>query len=293
MLPSTDTHSQTPVSIAIPASFIDIYANMAKQTTQIGRISRAACIFCVDEILIYSDQSTRIQVRQHRLITKILEYLDTPQYLRKHIFGKRPELRYAGLLPPLRTPHHPIEKQSQALRDGEIREGYAFRKAKRLVVDVGVEHPLPLLKPHPDHIPCRTTVRITRIANGSLEASLSPPLPGKYWGYRVVDTNQSLGAILKHNSKYDLIVATSRRASPINEVWRALQTRWRQASRTLVLFGSHREGLVKILKREGNKLPSLVDFIVNTAPGQGVATIRTEEAVFLSLAVLRLLETDI
>ncbi len=292
MLPSTNTHLHRPISIAIPASFIEIYSSIARQTSQIGRIARAACIFCVDEILIYSDQSTRNQARQRRLITRVLEYLDTPQYLRKHIFGKLPELRYVGLLPPLRTPHHPIEKHSRVLRDDEIREGYVSRKGKRLMVDVGVEYLLPLLKPHPEQIPCRVTVRITQTTKGTFEASLSPP-PMKYWGYRTVDTNQSLGAILKDKTKFDLIVATSRQAQPINEVWRVLQSRWQQAGRILVLFGSHGEGLVEILQHEGIKLPSLVDFTVNTAPGQGVATIRTEEAVFLSLAVLRLLETDI
>jgi predicted SPOUT superfamily RNA methylase MTH1 len=293
MLPSKDPPVHTPISLAIPASFTDIYANMARQTSQIGRIARAACIFCVDEILIYSDKSIRKQKSQRQFITKVLEYLETPQYLRKHIFGKLPELRYVGLLPPLRTPHHPIEKHSQKLHDAEIREGYAFKKGKQLLVDVGVEYPLLLQKPHPDRIPNRVTVQIIRTANGSLEAKLTSPLPGKYWGYRVFDIQEPIGTFLKNSSKYDLTIATSRRASTINKVWRKLKISWRQASRILVLFGSYEEGLVEIFQGQGNKLSSLVDFVVNTAPGQGVATIRTEEAVFLSLAVLRLLETDI
>ncbi len=293
MSSSTDTLLHTPVTIAIPASFIDLHENLATQTSQIGRIARAASIFCVDEILIYPDQSAKKQSHQRRVITRVLEYLDTPQYLRKHLFGKLPELRFVGLLPPLRTPHHPVEKHSRLLHDGEIREGYIFRKSKLLMVDVGVEHPLPLLEVPPDRVPSRATVRINRTADGLLEARLATPLPGTYWGYRVIDTHQPLSSTLKHQSKYDLIIATSRRATAISKVWNALQTCWQQASRILVLFGSHEEGLAEILQREGDKLSSLVDFTVNTAPGQGVATIRTEEAIFLSLAVFRLLETDI
>jgi len=293
MSPSTDTLLHKPVTIAIPASLIDIHKNLARQTSQIGRIARAASIFCIDEILIYSDQSVKEQTHQSRVITRVLEYLDTPQYLRKHLFGKLPELRFVGLLPPLRTPHHPIEKHSRLLLDGDIREGFIFRKSKLLMVDVGVERPIPLLEVHPKRIPSRATVRINRTTDGSLEARLTTPLPGIYWGYRVIDTHQPLSSTLKHQSKYDLIVATSRRAPAIGKVWNNLQTCWCQANRILVLFGSHEEGLDEIVQREGDKLSSLVDFTINTAPGQGVATIRTEEAIFLSLAVLRLLETDI
>ncbi len=279
------------LSIAVPASFIDVYSNLAQKTTQIGRIARAAAINRVDEILVFPDFSSREQAPQRRLITRVLEYLDTPQYLRKHLFGKLPELRRVGLLPPLRTPHHPIERRAQKLSDGEIREGYAYQKDGKLVVDIGVEQPLPFLNPVPSPIPCRVTVSITRKTSGVLTAQpATPPAPEVYWGYRVVDVKKPLSDFLQKTSVYDLVLATSRKAPPISEIWKKLHSLWQRAKRVLVLFGSHDKGLREILQREGHQLQALTDFLVNTVPNQGTETIRTVEAVFQSLSVLRLLE---
>jgi predicted SPOUT superfamily RNA methylase MTH1 len=278
------------LSIAIPASFIDVYSSLAQKTTQIGSIARAAAINFVDEILVFPDYSSRKQASQRRLITRVLEYLDTPQYLRKHLFGKLPELRRVGLLPPLRTPHHPLEKRSQKLTDGEIREGYAYHKEGKIVTDVGVEHPLPL-DSAPSQIPCKITVSITRRANGVLAAQpATPPTPEIYWGYKVLDIQQSLSTFLKKTRAHNLVVATSRMAPHVNEVWTRMHSRWQKAKRVLILFGSHDRGLREILQREGHKLQTFTDFQVNTVPNQGVETIRTAEAVLLSLSAFRLLE---
>jgi predicted SPOUT superfamily RNA methylase MTH1 len=52
-----------------------------------------------------------------------------------------------------------------------------------------------------------------------------------------------------------------------------------------VAFGAPLRGLNEIAKGEGTKLESIVDFVVNTIPGQGTATVRTEEAFLASLAI--------
>jgi hypothetical protein len=54
----------------------------------------------------------------------------------------------------------------------------------------------------------------------------------------------------------------------------------------LVAFGSPRLGLKEILVQEGKSPDDVFNFFVNTVPGQNVATVRTEEAVFISLGVL-------
>ena len=40
-------------------------------------------------------------------LARILQYLETPQYLRRFLFPVHKDLRYAGLLNPLDCPHHP------------------------------------------------------------------------------------------------------------------------------------------------------------------------------------------
>jgi predicted SPOUT superfamily RNA methylase MTH1 len=43
--------------------------------------------------------------------------------------------------------------------------------------------------------------------------------------------------------------------------------------------------LNEVAAREGLRLEEVADFVVNTIPCQGTETVRTEEAVFASLAV--------
>jgi len=53
----------------------------------------------------------------------------------------------------------------------------------------------------------------------------------------------------------------------------------------LVAFGAPSRGLHEIAEDEGLRLGSIVDFVVNTIPKQGTATVRTEEALLASLAI--------
>lgn len=280
-----------PLSIAIPSSFIDVYSNNSQKTQQIGRIARAAAIFQVDEIIIYLDRQNQKQRKNNKLISLVLNYMETPQYLRKHLFGRIPELRYAGLLPPLRTPHHPLEKVSKALKANEIREGYAFIDKRQLVVDIGIETPIPLLKANSLNPPTRLTVKIQRNQKGHFVAyPCRPPRTKKYWGYQVVELQSSLSEFLVKTSDYKYIVATTRKGAPIKTKVDLLHQKWQKAVRLLLLFGTHKEGLSEILAREGYSLSSLTDYSINILPHQGVATIRTEEAVFIALTGFRLLE---
>jgi hypothetical protein len=53
-------------------------------------------------------------------------------------------------------------------------------------------------------------------------------------------------------------------------------------------FGAPALGLNEIVAREGLRLEDIVDFVVNTIPLQGTETVRTEEALIASLAVLNI-----
>jgi len=279
------------LSIAIPSSFIDIYPNKIQKTQQIGRIARAAAIFQVSEILVYQDENNSTQRKNSQLITRVLEYMETPQYLRKHLFGKIPELRYVGLLPPLRTPHHPLEKQTRNLKNGEIREGFAYKNRQQVVVDVGVETPLPLVKKASKRLPTRITVQIRRNRNGALVAQpCTPPEPSIYWGYQTRQIQISLADFLQNSSSYKLIVATTRKGKPLHAQIASLNRAWQKTGHLLLLFGSHEEGLDIIFRKMGYDLSSITQHQVNFLLHQGVATIRVEEAVLIGLATFRFFE---
>ena len=61
--------------------------------------------------------------------------------------------------------------------------------------------------------------------------------------------------------------------------------RWVESSHVLVAFGAPSRGLHEIVEDERLKLADLADFIVNTVPNQGTATVRAEEALLATLAI--------
>jgi predicted SPOUT superfamily RNA methylase MTH1 len=292
MTKKKSTQRLLSLAIAIPSSFIDVFSNKAQKTQQIGRIARASAIFQVDEILLFKDKRNQKQDKNLQFISRVLEYIETPQYLRKYLFAKLPELQYVGLLPPLRTPHHPLVKKASRLKQDEIREGVAFLQKRNPVVDVGVESPLPLVKSNLTRFPQRVTVQITRTKAGSLIATQSSvSRTQQYWGYQVRCLDLSLGKFLKENQNNDYVIATSRKGTPVEELAKDIRVRWRNHRRLLLLFGSYNEGVAEILQREQVDVTNVVNYSVNLFQSQGAATIRTEEAVQIGLTVFRFLES--
>jgi len=278
------------LSIAIPASLVSDVPHLREKTFRIGMIARAAAIFRVDEIVVFPDLLGEDQSRDTRLLGKILSYMETPQYLRKRLFKIEPELRYVGVLPPLRTPHHPLSDKAKNLQAGEFREGVIVSRTKEgVLVDVGVEKEV--LVPNV-HLPAnkRVTVKITN--KKRLEAILaSRDEVEEYWGYRITVSKKPLGRLVE-TSRWDLTVATSRRGTPFMEVRDKLVTRWKTARKRLVALGAPTQGLHEILAQEGLNLNEKFDFVVNTIPNQGTKTVRTEEALYASLAILNLYASD-
>lgn len=270
--------------IAIPASVISDTPHLREKTSKIGLIGRAAAIFRVDEIVVYHDNPKVAQDADLKLIVKLLSYLESPQYLRKRLFKIEPELQYAGILPPLRTPHHPASGRIQDLKVGEYREGVILSPVKEgLQVDVGVEKPA-LLREKQHAIGERLTLQIVKV-EGQVEVQTAnrSDVPD-YWGYTVT-VEPSLKRVVE-KVKVDLVLGTSRKGDSFSNIVDKLATVWASARSVLVVFGSPSRGLYEIAVDEGARLEALLDFVVNTVPCQGTETVRTEEAVFATLAVL-------
>ena len=85
-----------------------------------------------------------------------------------------------------------------------------------------------------------------------------------------------------------MTISTSRRGADVRHVMGQLAQNWKSAKSTLLLFGSPREGVPEILAREQVKVSDL-SFNLNTIPEQAVETVRTEEALHATLAVLNTL----
>jgi predicted SPOUT superfamily RNA methylase MTH1 len=277
------------LAIAIPVSIVSDIPHLREKTLKVGLIGRAAAIFRVTEIIVFPDNPSTNQKRDRNLIVTLLSYLETPQYLRKRLFKIKPELRYAGILPPLRTPHHPLEKRAKKLKIGEYREGAISSVTEYgSLVDIGVERPF-LIPDKKLPVKKRVTIKITKVGKNPRVSLANREEIEAYWGYTVTASKVSFGQLNKSGA-YDLVVATSKMGTPLTQVADELAERWKKAGSVLVAFGAPTQGLQEIVAQEKLRLDEVADFTVNTIPDQGTKTVRTEEAIYASLALLNLMD---
>lgn len=275
------------LTIAIPASIIADTPHLREKTAKIGLIGRAAAIYRVNNIIIYSDQKNKSQFKEIQLITTILNYMNTPPYLRKILFRIDSKLKFAGILPPLRTSNHPLNSKSKNLRIGEYREGVIIGKNKEgMNVEIGVDKTA-LLREKDWEVGNQVLIQIIKIGKQIEIQSIDRNEIPIYWGFSVNIEKESLFNITK-NREFDLILATSAKGRNISKIFSEVLKRMKKASNILLEFGAPNKGLFEIAKDESIDLHKETDFILNIIPKQGTATVRTEEAVFAALSIFNL-----
>jgi len=281
--------SGSETSILIPSSSTMESADLRVSTLKVGQIARAAAVFRVDRVVVYRDK----EFDDSWFISRILQYAETPQYLRRRLFPRLEELRYVGLLPPLRTAHHPTRSKASMLKVGEFRVGLVVDNVgsdKGARVDIGIERPVPL------HIGKsaekvrkgqRQNVRIFSLKPLAAEPVNRSEIP-QYWGYET-EVVPNLEEYLR--STEALVVATSRQgkeATPdlLNRIARHGCSR--DGTRDLdLIFGSPARGVDAFLS---SKMMNRC-CVINTIPHQGTATVRLEEAVTATLAQVNLMRS--
>jgi predicted SPOUT superfamily RNA methylase MTH1 len=275
------------LAIAIPASVISDTPHLREKTSKIGLIGRSAAIFRVDEIIIYPDNREANQSRDMDFIALLLNYLETPQYLRKNLFKLETRLQFAGILPPMRTPHHLVSGNVKDLKTGEYREGVVLSQAKEgLLVDIGVSKSA-ILRQKQYAIGDRLTLQVVKAGEQVEMQTVNRDDLSVYWGFRVRVEKRTFGQLVM-DGEFDLTIATARLGDKFVNVAGEMEKRWKTARKILLSFGAPTRGLYDIAKSEGLNLNAIVDFVVNMLPGQGTVTVRTEEALLASLAILNL-----
>ncbi len=278
------------ISVAVPASTVSDVPHLREKTYKVGFIGRALAIFRVDEIIIYPDDHRKNQRKEMNFMATVLSYMETPQYLRKNLFRIRPELRYAGILPPLRTPHHPLGGNIEDLKIGEPREGVSLMIRKEgTYVDVGIK--IPVLVQGKRIAPGkRITVQIKEVSLQPKASLLDKKRINVYWGYKVSVIKDPIGHFVKKRN-FDLVIATSRLGDSIIDIMETLKKKWKSSRNILIAFGSPDRGLMEILSDEGLTLKDFAQYTVNTIPNQATETVRTEEALFATLAIFNLFDS--
>jgi methyltransferase len=270
------------ISVAIPDSCLLGEQTLRDKTLKIGQIARASSIFRVKKIYLYQDREAKVKNSDRRLIILILRYLDTPQYLRRELFPRQRELRYAGLLPAIRAPHHKEWLDVKAVKDGEIRVGVVVRIKDKLFVNVGIDEPVRL--EGIAQVGAKLNVRLkSTYPNLSAVEVDRHDINFRYWGFLVHEAS-SLKALLDRFAD-GVIVITSRGGNSLTNVEPQLIHELRKKRKMLLVFGSPKKGVPQILSDEGYG-SNAYQFIVNMFPNQGTQTVRLEEAFLGTLAII-------
>ena len=287
----------------------------AETATEADEAAAAAAATAAAAAAAASDQATAAappkRVRLHAtkdpvtFLARILQYLETPQYLRKALFPVHPDLKFAGMLHPLDTPHHMRESEWSRYREGVVVDpttrGKRFKPGKSLV-DVGLKKLAIVSR----GIQPGTRLTVDLGANhakpgkkGYIAAPCPPSAPrerhGTYWGYSLRIAEGLKGVLdndaspFKDDGGYDLVIGTSERGDVcVDEEEFAVPS----FKHLLLVFGGPL-GIEESVEADPAitldkvKSSTLFDMWLNTCPIQGSRTIRSEEALFISLAALR------
>lgn len=143
------------ISIAVPGSIMDNAQSAELRTYLAGQIARAACVFRVDEIIVFDDYGSNgpAEAKKSKAETtgedgqtihhcclqlaRILQYLECPQYLRKFFFPLHKDLKFSGLLNPLDAPHHLRQQNDFIFREGVVVNKPA-KETKGSYVNIGL-----------------------------------------------------------------------------------------------------------------------------------------------------------
>jgi len=265
------------LAIAIPDTILEEKESLREKTSKLGSVARACAIYGVDLVQIFRDRSGKGELP---LIRTVLEYLETPQYMRRRLFPINESLKFAGLLPPLRIPSHKPKIDASKIRPGEVREGVSNPDG---TVDIGLDVN-PVVGPG---LPGgrRVTVRIVSINPLRAEAVPREKVED-YWGYKV--ESKEVLELLAGKGGF-LNIATSRLGDPLGASLSRLRTSMTSAGSIRLLFGSPSRGLFDIV---GKDLRNKSQFVVNLFPEQHVETVRTEEAIFAGLGLVATLAAE-
>ncbi|MEM2087822.1 MAG: putative RNA uridine N3 methyltransferase [Thermoproteota archaeon] len=277
----------TSISIVLPASVIGVSDDLRVKTFRAGLVGRAAAIFRVDEITIYLDDHGAESVSNQRVFAKLLRYMAVPQYLRKTVFKKEEDLRFAGLLPPLKIPSHTVPSSLKHVSPGSFRLASIVKTmGNRIALETGLEKRFTAPVPSPFVEAGEGNMVLIKIEDVSkLSARIVDPAASPFYlGYHVSSPKATLGEFLKDLNAVK--IGTSKHGEPACQRLSKLKAILSKNKNVMIVFGSPSMGLREILAREKIKAGDVFDILVNTVGEQATETVRTEEALYITLPLI-------
>jgi methyltransferase len=288
------------VSVLVPSSLTREAEDKREATRKLGYVARAATVFRADRLVVFPDREGERGRFGGEFVDTVLRYATTPPYLRNEAWGMRDELEYVGILPPLRAVS---QTGSESNGSGSSRQGIVTEVGpdQRVRVNCGLQHPISLNVPPGMELEEgeRVTVRIS--SRRPVRAKLvDDSLPG-------IDVERTdLQAALGREDA-GVRIAASRFGAELTVGRLGTLAGRRERDGMTVAFGAPERGLPDILGMDEEAVDALsnrdgvdgdgveptdpgFDLWLNTVPDQGSDVVRTEEALFATLAPLTLRE---
>ena len=271
-------------SVLVPSSLTREAEDKREATRKLGYVARAAVVFRVDRLVVFPDRGSEGRFGDG-FVGTVLEYAATPPYLRKEAWGRRDELEYVGVLPPL---HVASRTGSGSDGSGSLRQGIVTEVGPdgRVRVNCGLQHPISLPSDGEYEEGERVTVRVSsrRPVRAKIE-DVPPPGFG-------VERATIEDALTRPGAGVRIAASRHGETLSVDRLGRLAET---IEDDVTVAFGAPERGLPEMLDCEpGEEAPSddeptaRFDLWLDTVPNQGSEVVRTEEAMFATLAALTL-----
>jgi hypothetical protein len=262
------------LSVAIPESALSDESLKIDKTRKISVLARACAIFKIDTIYVYQEGNRK---DDGSLMIMILKYLETPQFLRRRLFPKMNDLKFAGVLQPLKIPSHITPANAKKITRGDIREGIVVSIKGKKFVDVGINQLVQFFGS--TSVGKRVTVQFKeghpRLSVKEIDKSEIPT----YWGYSVKERSNLYSILAEWKGK---VIITSRKGKTATTEQLSKYTKTEEP--VLVVFGSPEKGVHEII---GGKMKNVQNAkSLNFFPNQATETVRLEEALLGTLAIL-------
>ena len=262
------------ISVAIPESALSDESLKLDKTRKISVLARACAIFKIDTIYVYQEGNYK---EDGNLLVTILKYLETPQFLRRRLFPKMNELKFAGVLLPLKIPSHSTPANPKKINTGDVREGVVVSIKGKRFVDVGINELIPFFGK--ENVGKRVTVQFkTGYPDFSVKEIQRSEAP-LYWGFAVKE-RASLFSLLTEWQGNTIITSKKGRTATKEQLAKYLSS----DIPILVVFGSPEKGVHEIL---GGKMKNIQNAkTLNFFPNQATETVRLEEAILGTLSII-------
>ncbi len=268
------------LSVAIPESALSDDSLKIDKTRKISVLARACSIFKIDTIYVYQDGDNK---QDGSLLVMILKYLETPQFLRRRLFPKINDLKFAGVLQPLKIPSHITPANPKKINRGDVREGIVVSIKGKRFVDVGINQLVQFFGK--TSIGKRVTVQFKEGYPKFSVKEINKNEVLTYWGYSVKE-RANLFSLL--NEWKGNIIITSRKGKTATKEQISKYTKSEQP--TLIVFGSPERGVHEIL---GGRMKNVQNAkTLNFFPDQATQTVRLEEALLGTLAIINAQRTS-